>query len=212
MSRTKLALVPLILAALSASAAKADIVLSFQSVTTTAGATGTFDALLTNTGASAVNIESTDFTIDSSNADFLLQSISTNTSTAPYIFPDSLFGPQIDLLGEGTQSIEGSDIDNDIAGVNISAGETVGIGNVTFTAAGTATPGESTTLTFDAPNSNFSNSEADGAALLAFSTTPGTISIPAAPTVPEPASVLLALAGIVAFGASKLARKHRTLS
>src|SRR5450631_1810049 len=87
----------LVLALLSLAApARADIILSVQSVAGAPGSSGNFDVLLTNTGPSIQNIAGFAFELSTADTNITFTDVTTSTTTASYIFAgDSLFGPDI---------------------------------------------------------------------------------------------------------------------
>ena len=87
---SKMALAIFAVAALLVSLpAKGDIILSVESVTGAPGSTGMFDVLLQNTGTVSQNIAAFNFVLTTSNPDITFTDVTTDTTTATYIFPSS---------------------------------------------------------------------------------------------------------------------------
>ena len=184
--------------------AKGDIVLSIESVTGAPGSTGVFDVLLTNTGSSSVNVAGSNFELTTADTNITFTDVTTSTTTAAYIFPDSLFGPDITTFAI-SQSVEAGDLDATGNGTDVAAGATYGLGSVSFSIDPGATDGEIAEIDFaDFPNTSLSDS---AGANVDFTPTSGTITVQtSSTTVPEP-STALPLAGAVLFAAWLIRRR-----
>jgi hypothetical protein len=188
--------------------AKADIVLSLESVTGAPGSTGTFDVLLTNTGPSSQNIAAFNFELTTPDTNITFTDVTTSTTTATYIFPDSFFGPDITTIAGG-QTVEAGDVDATFNGTDVAAGATYGIGNVSYAINPGASNGEIAEVDFAAftdtslVDSLFNN--------VGFSSESGTITVQtSSTTVPEP-STALPLAGAMLAAAWLIQRRRRTV-
>jgi len=203
-SKTALAVLAVAMLLLSVPA-KADIVLSLESVTGAPGSTGTFDVLLTNTGPSAQNIAGFDFELTTADPNITFTGVTTATTTAAYIFPDSLFGPDIATLASG-QTVDASDLDASGSGTDVGSGAIFGLGNVSFSIDPGATNGEIAEVDFTAYTvtslADISGTNVD------FTPQSGTITVQtSSTTVPEPSSAL-PLAGAMLLGAYLIRRRR----
>jgi hypothetical protein len=190
--------------------ARADIVISVQSVTAVAGSSGNgIDVDLTNSGPSSMTIGGFSFGISIANP--AISFTDANTATAvSYIFGgNSLFGP--DLTGPTSgQTLSASDLFSiPLAGVTLSAGSTVGLGHVLFDVApGAASGFFPVNLT---PFPTTSLSDAFGSDLPVSTLLGGSITIPSA-VVPEPSSTLpLVFGGALLWTAIRRRRGGRGL-
>lgn len=113
--------------------ARANLIVSVQSVTAKAGSSANgLDVELTNLGPSALMIAGFSFGISIANSNISFTDADTSTA-APYIFDgNSLFGP--DLTGPVSgQSLSTSDLFSiPLSGVTLNAGTTVGLGHILF--------------------------------------------------------------------------------
>src|SRR5277367_3318367 len=184
--------------------AKGDIVLSIESVSGAPGSTGTFDVLLTNTGPSSQNILAFNFELTTADTNITFTDVTTSTTTAPYIFPNSLFGPDI-TLSAAAQSAEASDVEGTFNGTDVASGATYGLGSVSFSIDPGATNGEIAEIDISAfPDTSLSDNNFNN---VDFTTTSGTITVQTSSTaVPEP-STALPVAGAALLGASLLRRR-----
>jgi hypothetical protein len=185
-------------------AANADPILSVnvQSVTATAGDTGdALDVTLTNSGDAVVTIGGFSFGIVTANTDITFTDATDATTAGPYIFQtDSLLGPDLapfDFVPG--QSLIGSDLADD-SGITLSAGETLGLGHVLFDVAAGASPGIYAVTLESVESGATSLSDPNGNPINVDSLNGGTITIDAAVSVPEPATLLLFAVGLVALG------------
>jgi hypothetical protein len=202
-SKTALAVLAVAVLLLSVPA-KADIVLSLESVTGAPGSTGTFDVLLTNTGSSSQNIAAFNFELTTPDTNISFTDVTTSTTTATYIFPSSFFGPDITTIASG-QTVEAGDVDATFNGTDVAAGATYGIGNVSYSIDPGAINGEIAEVDFAAfTDTSLADSQFNN---VGFSSQSGTITVQTS-TVPEP-STALPLAAALLFGAC-LMRRRRT--
>lgn len=184
--------------------AKADIVLTLESVTGAPGSTGTFDVLLSNTGPAAQNIAGFNFELTTADTNVTFTDVTTATTTAPYIFPTSFFGPDITTFATG-QSVEAGDLDGTFNGTDVASGATYGLGNVSFAIAQGAVNGETAEIDFSADAStSLSDNNTN---IVDFTAEPGTITVQTSTTVPEP-STALPLAGAMLLGAWLIRRRR----
>jgi hypothetical protein len=181
--------------------ARADIILTVQSVTVSAGSSNdALDVTLTNTGPNSVTIGGFAFGL-STTVPITFTAANISTSTAPYIFTGhSLFGPVISTTPAG-QTLEASDnFDVVNAGTTVSAGATVGLGHVLFNVG--STPGIFVVTLAAFPSTSLSSPS--GGNVPFTREVNGTITVG---VVPEPSSVTLMGVGL-AFLAG-LARSRR---
>jgi PEP-CTERM motif len=180
----------------SSSVAHAELILTMESVTASAGSSGNaFDVELINTGPVAVAVGAFTFGIATANPNISFTDASTATVLAPYIFAgDSLFGP--DLTGPTSgQSLTASDLCAVCAGISLAAGTTVGLGHVLFDVSSSASGGVFAVNFAAFPATSLSDTTGD---LLPATFAPGAITVPGAVAVPEPTSLLLLLlAGVI---------------
>jgi hypothetical protein len=164
--------------------AKADIVLSIEDVIGAPGSSGTFDVLLTNTGLSSQNIAAFNFELTTADTNISFTDVTTDTTTATYIFPDSFFGPDITTIASG-QTVEAGDVDATFNGTDVAPGATYGLGSVSYSIAGGATNGEIAEIDFSPyPQTSLSDSDFNN---VDFTAQSGTITVQTATsTVPEP--------------------------
>jgi hypothetical protein len=182
--------------------ARADIVLSIEDVSGAPGSSGTFDVLLTNTGSVSQNIAATNFELTTADTNITFNDVTTSTTTAAYIFPSSLFGPDIITFTTG-QTIEGGDVDSTLVGTDVAPGATYGIGNVSYSIDPGASNGEVAEVDFAAyPQSSLSDSMGNN---VPFTAESGTITVQTS-TIPEP-STAIPLAAALLLGVSFIRRR-----
>ena len=183
---------------LSAPAASAGLVLSIEGgLSATAGSTGnSFEVDVSNTGATAADINSFAFQVSINNTDVTLTGTTDGTTNFAYIFGDSLFGPNINTLSRG-QSMDGQDTTggNDFS---LGAGDTIGLGEIFYDVANGAGTGPFT-LSFSPSTAN-SFSDGGGQSLDTDSSATGSITITAAAvsSTPEPSSLSLMALAVIA--------------
>jgi hypothetical protein len=191
----------LLFAACPSTTVRAGIVLGIESVSSSAGA---FDVFLTNTGPSAVHIDTTQFEITSSSAQVSLTGATIFTTDHPYIFAgNSLFGPNINT--STGQTLDASDLAN-AGDSTIAAGASVGLGHILFTVTGTLMAPVTISYTTDP---NFTSLAESGVLVPITTFNSGTIS-PSIGSVPEPSTVLLVSMGLGLAGATRFIRRVRT--
>jgi len=182
--------------------AKGDIALSIESVTGAPGSSGAFDVLLTNTGASSQNIAAFNFELTTANPDITFTDVTTATIAA-YLFPASLFGPNITTIASG-QTVEAGDADALFNGTDVGPGATFGLGSVSYSIAGGAPNGEVAQINFSAyPATSLADSSGNN---VDFTPGSGTITVQTS-AVPEPRATALLLAALVI--AAVFARNRR---
>lgn len=181
------------------------MILSLESVTGAPGSSGDFDVLLTNTGSSAQNIAGFAFELSTTDSNITFTDVTTST-TAPYIFPgDSLFGPDIITSAPGL-IVDASDFSASGNGTDVGAGQTYGLGNVSFSIDPGAVSGDIATIDFDAyPLTSLSDSFGSN---VDFTTASGTITVQTSSAVPEPSTALPLCAAMLA-GAWLIRRGRR---
>jgi hypothetical protein len=162
-----------------------------------------FDVDLTNTGASSLSVAGFQFEVTVASPNITLTNVDISTVSAAYVFAgNSLFGPNIAVSGPG-QTIDAIDFTGDGSNATVGAGQTVGLGRVTFSVSNTATFG-SFAVTFTGGSTANALSDAAGNNIVINTLTPGAIDV-----VPEPSSLALTIAGAAALAAAF--RKRRAV-
>jgi len=187
----------------SATSARADLILSAQSVQAKVGTSGAFDVSLTNTGPNSVTVGGFSFRVSVNNPGITLTQINTSTAI-PYIFAgQSLSGPIITTPGNlPGQSMSASDA-RLTGGTLLAPGATLGLGHVLFNLSSGLPPGVyPVTITPPGFGSLTSLSDPNGNPLPLGTAINGTIT-----AVPEPASLLLLVA---ATGFVVVSRRRRS--
>ncbi len=179
----------LTLATLAHRPARAEFILSVESVAATPGASGVgLDVLLRNTGPDAVQIDGFSFGLSAAPAIDLIRA--TTATVAPYIFAGhSLFGPDITVqAGSPLLAADLFDIPN--GAITLAANSTVSLGRVLLD----ITPAASGiySIAFSVPDTGLSYQGGD---LPIGSFEAGTITLTA---VPEPSGLLLGSIGLLA--------------
>jgi hypothetical protein len=195
------ALLAAVLALLCGPAARADLVFAVNDVTAVAGSTGntTLEVSLTNTGSVASpEIAAFQFqliVLGTSGVTF--DDVDISTANNPYIFGSDTFAPPLSFDTFPNTAFTASDVyTTPNSGVTLGAGQTVGLGRVTFDVDPAAVGLESVTIVPDVtdrvsdPNGNPIN--------LPYQFVNGSIDVTSAASVPEPSSLVLALLGITA--------------
>lgn len=207
MQRNKLMLI--LAAAALAPAASASAIFSVAPITTQVhpGDVGdTFDVLLTNSTGADISITAFSFGVTVSSTDITLESADTST-TDQYIFVGDSFDVinsfPLSLSSPG-QSLSGSDTTNDGAGITVANGQTVGLGRVFFDVSPTAALGPFSINFSDTAGVN--SLSGAGFSAIPFSFASGSQTVTITPSTPEPATLLLAPAGLLLL----LLRKRRT--
>ncbi len=183
--------------------ASADLIVSAENVTASAGSTGNdLQVTLTNTGSSAVVIGGFSFGISVNSTDVTFQD-ALITTTPAYIFAGhSLFGPSIATL-TGQSLVASDEYDSFGSGATVAAGATVGLGDVKFDVA--PFPASSFFDVF-VDLSPTSLSDALGKPIPVDSTVNGSISLR---SVPEPSAIALGAVGGLAILAKRRFRPGR---
>jgi len=126
--------------------ARADLVFSMTPASASAGGSGSFDVVLTDTGGD-FSVAGFNFEITTSDTDVTFTDITINTVAAPYIFAgDSLLaapvtGSILENPPSTAQDAQAGDVPADFTAAAIADGDEVGLGHVLFTIAPGASPG-----------------------------------------------------------------------
>jgi len=181
-----------------------ELCLSIQSVTANPNTTGNvFDVLLTNETGASVTIGGFIFEVTTADTGITFTEATTATTVDPYLFAgDSLLGPEIDVVSGG-QTLEAADFSASGAGDAIGNGDTLGVGHIFFDVANGAALGPAT-VSFDTTVTSLSDAAGNN---LAYSTTPGAITIQSTTTVPEPATDGLCIFALAGFAFIALRRQ-----
>jgi hypothetical protein len=185
-----------------AQVARADLLLTAESVTAKPGdVNDLFNVYLTNLGTAPVDVESFNFEINTTSTDITFEQATDATTLFPYIFAgNSLFGPVISTSSPG-QTLDASDI----AATGFTAvnpGASFGLGLISFNVAPTA-PNQVAPVTFNENSAFTSVSDAAGN-LQTLDFASGNITVSA---VPEPATGLLLLVPLAGLLWSKRFRR-----
>lgn len=174
--------------------ARADIIVSVQSVSATTGTSGnTLEVDVENTGA-PVDIAAFSFEISvDANSGVTFTGADDNTSLATYIFAgNSFFGPDINTT-TGT-ALDASDFA--ITGsTTLGTDETLGLGRVFFDVAASAALGPVSVSLTDYPFTSLSDPDLNNVPINTLNN--GTITISAGSIVPEPSALSLAILGFL---------------
>ena len=181
--------------------AKADLILSVQSVTVNPGSTNNgLEVALTNSGGGpGITIASFTFGLSTTDLDIRFTDVTTSTLN-PYIFSGhSIFGPSLvfsPIPPPGVQSLIASDsYDVTSSGFTLAPGATVGLGHVLFDIVPGAAGG-TFSLTLDSTATSLS--DPDGVTIAINTLLNGTVSINGTVNpVPEPAAFFLLLTAIL---------------
>jgi hypothetical protein len=180
--------------------ASGGVIFEIESVFASPGSAGTIEVDVQNTGGSSIVIGGFNFEISGdSDIDFTGAGFSTS---APYIFAGDSFDQAFSLpLNTSTgSSLSASDISNSGDGDTLGAGQTAGLGLVTFTVSPTAALGPVTISFFTDPSdTNLSDQNGDDIPIDSFVS--GTIDV-----IPEPSGAAMLLAALMALGAWRLIR------
>jgi len=195
------ALLAVALVSVSPGPARADVVITAQSVTVPAGSTNdALDLTLTNTGPGSVQIGGVAVGLFvPTGKGITFTAATTGTTAAPYIFDGlSLFGPNIGTVGGGGLSIVASDLFAVIgSGATIGPGSSAGLAHVLFNVAPGTAPGPVTVSLTPFPTTNLSDFAGNNVPINTLNN--GTISITVG-SVPEPSTPVLALVGMSLVG------------
>jgi hypothetical protein len=185
---------------------RADLIVSVESVTASAGSTGnTLEVDVTNTGPSSVDVAAFSFEISVPSASGVtLTGADINTSLATYIFDgNSAQGPNI-ATATGT-TLDASD--NAASGsTTLGAGVTLGLGRVFFDVASSASGVVPVTLS-DFPATSLTAPTGDNIPINTL--TNGTITITSPAAVPEPSTLVSASVLGILGGAWLIRRQGR---
>jgi hypothetical protein len=185
--------------------ARADFLLTAQSVSATVGDVNVmFNVYLTNNGP-AVDVSSFNFEINTTSSDIAFQQATTSTTLFPYIFAgNSLFGPVISTNGPG-QTLDVSDIaDAPNSFTTVGTGASFGLGEIFFNVAPGAGPGMAP-VTFNMSGAFTSVSDINGN-LQTLDFVSHQITVSPGSTVPEPGTFMLSA---IVIGLSALAVRRR---
>jgi hypothetical protein len=190
-----------IVGSLFSTSARADvfkITLVPTPISISAGASGSFEVLLTDeAGGTGATIAGFDFTLQSTSTDLTFTGATDNTTTT-YIFsggyslfsPDLAIGTSPELIASDVYAIPGS-------GAAMSGGQTFALGEVYFNVSPTAAT-ESIGVNFDASFTDLS--DASGNAVPIASMTGALVNVTGAVTpMPEPSFYLMFIGGTLLF-------------
>jgi hypothetical protein len=189
--------------------ARADLVVTVQSVAVDAGSTNdALDVTLTNTGTGSVDIGGFSFGLSTS-LPITFTSATISTTLAPYIFAgDSLFGPIISTVPPPSgQSLMASDnYDIALSGITLASGATVGLGHVIFDAGLGIYPVAVNLMDFPFT----SLSDLSGADVPITRLVNGTISL-RGNSVPEPSTLALTVLGVALVAGLSRSRRQKAM-
>ncbi len=181
-------------------AASASVIYSIEPVTPVAqpGDVGdVFEVLLNNTGPS-ISVGAFTFGVTTTDTDITFVSADTSTTADPYIFAgyslDDDFS--VPLNATSGSSLEADDASFPVLGVTVGTDQTVSLGRVLYDVAPGAALG-SFTITFTTDPGDNSLSDPDANAINIDSLQ--SAQVPIGSSVPEPASLLLVPAGLLAL-------------
>ena len=203
MSRCNLCAIAVALV-LSAIPASGDVILEAGSVVAVRGSTGnTIEVDVRNTGPGSINIGGFNFEITAdSDIDFTGAAFSTS---APYIFNGDSFDQATSTPLNSTtgSSLSAGDISNNGNGVILGAGQTAGLGLVTFNVSATAALGPAPVM-FSADPFMTNLSDQMGNSILINNLVSGMIDVLPENGVPEPSAGAMLLAALTGLGAWRL--------
>jgi hypothetical protein len=209
MQRNRLLLILILAAAILAPAASASVVFSIAPITTQVhpgDINDAFQVLLMNSSGADISVAGFSFGVTTTNTDITFQSADTQT-TDQYIFAGDSFDVintiPLSFSSPG-QSLVGLDNTNDGAGITVANGQAVGLGRVLFDVSPTAVPLTPFTIDFST-NPGDNSLSGTGANAISFSFSSGGQTVTITPATPEPATLLLAPAGLLLL----LLRRHR---
>ncbi len=170
-----------------------------------AGSNGNvLEVLLANSGPSGISLSTFSFGVTTTDTDVSFVSADTLTTSQPYIFLGNSFDVQNSLPLNFTSglSLVGSDITASFLDISVGAGQTLALGRVLYNVSPTAALGPFTVaFTTQAGDNNLS--QADGTNIPISTSQTAIITIGAA--TPEPATLLLIPAGLLALAWRKRA-------
>jgi hypothetical protein len=196
--------------AVSPSRVHAGFVFTVESVTAASGSTNdTFDVTLKNTGSTAVTIGAFAFEITAGSG-VTFTAVDIYTTTVPYIFAgDSGFGPDISNQPPNLPGNTLAALDFSLSGVGFSlaAGATIGLGDVHFNVAPTAS-GPVAISFLGYPDTNLSDTQGHNISLTGSTLTGGTVTVTPS-SVPEPYSLVLLATALIGTAAVVRTRRGR---
>jgi hypothetical protein len=200
-----MALAALIAFLAGAQVARADLLLTAESVTAKAGdVNDLFNVYVTNLGTAPVDVAAFNFEINTTSTAITFEEATDATTLFPYVFAgNSLFGPVISTSSPG-QTLDASDIaaaPNSFTVVN--PGASFGLGLISFNVA-PAAPNQVAPVNFN-PNSAFTSVSDQFGNLQTLDFASGNITVTA---VPEPATGLLLLVPLAGLLWSKRFRRQ----
>jgi hypothetical protein len=185
--------------------ARADLLLTAESVTAMPGDTNDlFNVYITNTGAAAVDVEAFAFEINTTSSDITFEQATTGTTLFPYIFAGNSFtnvvlGSSIISTSSPGQTLDASDLVNaPNSFTEIDPGASFGLGLISFDVAPGA-PNQVAQVTFNTSSTFTSVSDQNGN-LQTLDFASGDITVSSVSSVPEPATgilLLVPLAGLL---------------
>jgi PEP-CTERM motif len=193
--------------ALSPTRAVAGLVLTVESSTTPVGGVGSFDVLLSNTGATSFQVAffSVELSVPTASG-VKFTAANTSTTMASYIF-GTLQSPPFSFDNFPNTSFTVSDSPQSAPGfVTLTAGEVVGLEHVTYSVAA-GTPTGPIIVSIDDIGGGTALSDLSGA-LVPFTPTNGTITVTLA-SVPEPSSLVLLATALIGTTTVVRARRGR---
>jgi hypothetical protein len=129
-----------------APAARADLLLTAQSVSAAPGSVNdTFNVYLTNTGASAVDVEAFSFEINTPDTEITFEQSTIGTTLFPYVFAGNSFvqtflGTNVNSTSSPGQTLDASDLTANLGFTVVNPGQSYGLGLVYFDVAAGAPP------------------------------------------------------------------------
>jgi hypothetical protein len=200
-----------------ASPCRADLVISAPDITATAGSSGSFLVIITDTGPMSYSVKSDSFQLALTAGQTDVTFTSATTSPSNYIYTNSVAnvfsGGSIDSKYPGssfptTASFIAADSAVSTATI-LNPGGVLALGLISYTVSASATPGSVIALGFGGPG-NPNNSLSDQSSQpVPFTTMDGSITIT---VVPEPASLSLLLSALAIGAVGRWLRRRETRS
>lgn len=203
-----LTLLALALLGLSAAPARASLDLTITNSTTSPGGVGSFEVVLSSSGGT-FDVSAFSFQLQvASNSGVLFTSVTTNTTTAPYIFGTLQTPPFSFNTFPNTDFIASDSSQTDPFFASVTPQSSFGLGRVTYSVAPGTAFGPVTVSIVGTTGANRTTEvlDIDGNPF-PITTTNGTIAVAGA--VPEPASALLVVAGLGSVAGYAARRKRR---
>jgi hypothetical protein len=173
-----------------------------------AGSNGNvLEVLLSNSGPSGISLSTFSFGVTTTDTDVSFVSADTLTTSQPYIFLGNSFDVQnsIPLNFTSGASLVGSDITASFSNMTVGAGQTLALGRVLYNVALNAALGPFM-VSFTTEAGDNSLSQADGTNVPIDTLQGTTVTVGAA--TPEPATLLLIPAGLLALAWRKRAAQR----